>query len=988
MVSDIRGFRNGFYVFEDALFFNTDQGPWISDGTIQGSRLLTPIPEDAQIYIDSIVRVEDSVIASGSGWPYYGFWLIDTINSSINLQAQRSVEFGVGVPFKGNIYFAGRDNIGGPNVNIELWKTDGTEAGTVQVADIFAGDRTEESSSPSGLTVLGGNILFTANDGIHGFELWRSDGTAAGTAMVADINPGNESSVGFWPYGQQPIIKGSIYFAATDGSSGNELWKSDSSSTGTKRVADINPGPNGSAPRELTVVGETLFFVAVGPNGRYGIWTSDGSNNGTQLVSDIGQYYRSEPRYLTAVGNSVFFTAIGDLNTGRELWKSDGTAAGTQMVADIFPGSKGSEPRDLKLVGNTLYFSAKSDDTSGRQLWALDVDIDTDAETDSTYSISRLDSSDGREGEALLFRITRSGDISKAGSVRVATKSGAATADIDFRSLNTTIDFAPGQASADVSVDALWDLETEGTEMFSINISINSSRDRIGTASVSGLINSVQPRYAGVDKDGRPFVIKESSYNPITKKVTHSRRSDPAWMVSFRGANEPFRFSRPTYVYIHGWKDDANSSNSKIIYEALSSREANVINVDWSKMAAIDSLGQPTKAVTATQQVGETVADFLIKTGLPLASVTLIGHSLGSLVASSAAREIKSLTGQRIAELVALDTAFGVGYDIDGRTNRIDAPLKFNTGLAATTTSFTASDLIGGIPSSAGDNDRAATADNAYLVQYARSLNLPWFSPDFVLTNAAEHAVGLHNGVIGVYADLFRKQALSPSTIPIRQTFDAEGKPDTKGKFDGVVVAPLPWSYSKGKNPQRRAPKAIGWATSYDDPVIYGSNTDDVMFFDLFRDQRNSVTLNGRGGNDWLIADQTDGKGVDYLIGGKGTDSFWFGHQRYGDKTLPYMNTLADTTGYGGNAYGVIADFELSRDSLLFGWKSSQIKAKAGSAISKDLVTAHGNGIGFMRRNDLIAYVPGLRTSHVSGLAASGRLGYYQFAPLDDALFS
>jgi Ca2+-binding RTX toxin-like protein len=241
--------------------------------------------------------------------------------------------------------------------------------------------------------------------------------------------------------------------------------------------------------------------------------------------------------------------------------------------------------------------------------------------------------------------------------------------------------------------------------------------------------------------------------------------------------------------------------------------------------------------------------------------------------------------------------------------------------------------------------------------------------------------------VIGVYADLFRKQALDPGTVPIRQSFDASGKPTNTGGFDGVVVAPLPWSYPKGQDPIRRAPKAIGWATSYDDPVIYGSNTDDVMFFDLFRDERNSVTLHGRGGNDWLIADQTDSKGVDYLIGGKGADTFWFGYERYGKKTLPYTNSLADTTGYGGNAYGMVADFERRSDSLLFGWKPAQIKTKVGSAISTDLVSAHGNGIGFMRRNDLIAYVPGLRTSHISGLQANGRLGYQQFAPLDEALF-
>jgi pimeloyl-ACP methyl ester carboxylesterase len=437
-------------------------------------------------------------------------------------------------------------------------------------------------------------------------------------------------------------------------------------------------------------------------------------------------------------------------------------------------------------------------------------------------------------------------------------------------------------------------------------------------------------------------------------------------------------------VYVHGWKDSATSENSQLLAAALSTASANVILVDWSGMAAIESPFQPSKAVTATQQVGETVADFLIKTGLPVASLTLIGHSLGSLVASSAAGEIKIRTGQTISELVALDTAFGNGYDIDARTKDIQAPLTFDTGLAATTTSFTVSDLIGGIPVLAGDNERAATADKAYLVQYARSRDLPLFRSLNALDNAIQHATGLHNGVIGVFADLFQKQALDPGRIPVRQTFNSSGKPDVDGDFDGVVVAPLPWS---GNAATLRAPKAIGWSSGYDNPMIYGSNADDVLFFDLFRDERDSAFLFGRGGNDWLIADQTDSQGVDFLTGGRGGDQFWFGYQRYGQKTLPYLNTDATESGYVDNAYAVITDFDLKADALQFGWKPSQIKAREGSSISRELVSLYGDGTAFLRRNDLIAYVPGLNIDTLSGLQAGGRLGYQQFAPLDEVLF-
>jgi ELWxxDGT repeat protein len=76
------------------------------------------------------------------------------------------------------------------------------------------------ASSPSSLTDVGGVLLLSASDGFHGNELWRSDGTEAGTFLLQDINPGPRSSnpSGFTRVGDQ------IFFSADDGSSGKELW--------------------------------------------------------------------------------------------------------------------------------------------------------------------------------------------------------------------------------------------------------------------------------------------------------------------------------------------------------------------------------------------------------------------------------------------------------------------------------------------------------------------------------------------------------------------------------------------------------------------------------------------------------------------------------------------------------------------------------------------------------------------------------------------
>jgi ELWxxDGT repeat protein len=115
------------------------------------------------------------------------------------------------------------------------------------VLDIYIG--TGLGSAPTGLTVLGNRVFFQANDGIHGRELWATDGTPAGTVLVKDINPGAASG----SPSELVVLGNLLLFAATDGPTGTELWRTDGTPAGTVLVKDINSGQPSGWPYYLTV---------------------------------------------------------------------------------------------------------------------------------------------------------------------------------------------------------------------------------------------------------------------------------------------------------------------------------------------------------------------------------------------------------------------------------------------------------------------------------------------------------------------------------------------------------------------------------------------------------------------------------------------------------------------------------------------------------------------------------------------------------------
>src|SRR5262249_12690661 len=109
-------------------------------------------------------------------------------------------------------------------------------------------------------------------------------------------------------------VNGTAYFLANDGTHGRELWKSDGTDAGTVLLKDIRPGTNGSGIPKLVNSGGTLFFSATDGTTGYALWKSDGTAAGTTLVKDIWPVVGTNIRYVTDVGGTLFFSARDGTN--------------------------------------------------------------------------------------------------------------------------------------------------------------------------------------------------------------------------------------------------------------------------------------------------------------------------------------------------------------------------------------------------------------------------------------------------------------------------------------------------------------------------------------------------------------------------------------------------------------------------------------------------------------------------------------------------
>lgn len=264
---------------------------------------------------------------------------------------------------------------------------------------------TIDGQAPIVLPEIDGQELLAVSDGATTTKFYTTDGTIEGTVQYAEL-----PVVINGPLQQYAVNNGELFFAATDPVRiGNELWKTDGTAAGTTLVKDINTRQvsflvNGTedSPAELWVnrnASETSGFeskvvfekgittqwhtVSL-PVGDYAYWSRPYVNGEAQVWSSRRTEYvrvqSSDPSDFTVLGNDVFFVA-DDANHGRELWKTNGTDASTVLINDLVVDTYDNGPpiSDLVAFDSRLYFIADTASNYGRdyQLFQTDGTVDT-----------------------------------------------------------------------------------------------------------------------------------------------------------------------------------------------------------------------------------------------------------------------------------------------------------------------------------------------------------------------------------------------------------------------------------------------------------------------------------------------------------------------------------------------------------------------------------------------------------------------------------
>jgi ELWxxDGT repeat protein len=401
---------------------NGDTEPWVSDGTPAGTRELAEVnPAPAPSTISRpLIRLGGGILfdAEGKlrftdGTPGNVVTLADTTLLNPNDTPAATTPHSSAV-LPGGVAVFGVTNA--DRTARRVFRSDGTPAGTYALGNLDPSPGTLPSNTywngaaGSPFVTAGNFVYFVATDGTRGMELWKTDGTVAGTSIVKDIVPGAVGAIqGFQNVPALAAVGDTVFFKVRE----DELWKTDGTEAGTVLVKDLGAFSGALVFHSFVPFGDKLLFEGADSN----LSVSDGTANGTlelldrvevvsaivpvgqqaffwgrDVVTNAVRLYRTDgtpagtgrvgtfegtpletsprSRPLVAYDGLLYFSARTS-GTGTELWKTDGTDAGTALVADVRPGAADSRPSHLAVFDGRLWFFA-DDGAHGRELWSTD----------------------------------------------------------------------------------------------------------------------------------------------------------------------------------------------------------------------------------------------------------------------------------------------------------------------------------------------------------------------------------------------------------------------------------------------------------------------------------------------------------------------------------------------------------------------------------------------------------------------------------------
>jgi ELWxxDGT repeat protein len=370
--------------------FDTADGIWVTDGTAAGTKRAATTGG-----LTKLVVVGTRVIAyeRNSGDIAGDVIAIDTTTGAVSTAKDFvNLKFDGFAKLNGNAFFI--DGRYDSTHLAKLTKTDGTAAGTSVVKTLGTDDMAEQLvATPTKLLFLTRTTVST--------QLWASDGTEAGTIVVGTFpgkNPADNAieldvdsltAVGDLAYfNKRPTVGGGPV----------ELWRSDGTVAGTFSLGGVLTSPESSAM--LGVLNGRALFEGHNAATGHELWQTDGTLAGTALLDDLrtGKDGTSPSQGLTW-GNEVVFAGW---TPGSNQWfRTDGTSAGTKA---LFTGAPpGGRPFGLAgdaLVAGKNFFFLYEDDTNGLELWVDGTGTNPPGSSSSSSSSGSPGSSSGSSGSS------------------------------------------------------------------------------------------------------------------------------------------------------------------------------------------------------------------------------------------------------------------------------------------------------------------------------------------------------------------------------------------------------------------------------------------------------------------------------------------------------------------------------------------------------------------------------------------------------------